>query len=254
MVAFLGGFYLFGGGLLGMLFLAFTIWMLIDAVRRDELIWALFILLFPILNAPLYFFLVYRGGAGFTTRGFELPGAHDRRRIRELQEQIHHLDKAHHHAQLGDIYFQQGKLAKAEPCYLAAMQRDPDDLDTRAHYGQCLLRLGRPKEALPLLESVRAQNPRHDYGHTLMALAETYTQLGELEKAQAAWGEVLQSNSYARARVQLAALYLAQQRKPQARELLQEVISDDRHAPAFQRRRDKVWVRQARRLLKQCPT
>jgi tetratricopeptide (TPR) repeat protein len=254
MVAFLGGFYLFGGGLLGMLFLAFTIWMLIDAVRRDEMIWALFILLFPIINAPLYFFLVYRGGGGFSTRGFELPGAHDRRRIKELQDQIHHLDKPHHHAQLGDIYFQQGKLAKAEECYLAARQRDPDDLDTRAHYGQCLLRLGRPKEALPLLESVRAQNPRHDYGHTLMALAETYTQLGERERAQAAWGEVLQHNSYARARVQLAALYLAQQLKPQARELVQEVISDDRHAPGFQRRRDKVWVRQARRLLKQCST
>ena len=48
------------------------------------------------------------------TRGFELPGAHRRKRIKELQAKIHHLDKAHHYFELGDIYFQQGKLDKAE--------------------------------------------------------------------------------------------------------------------------------------------
>ena len=41
----------------------------------------------------LYFFLVYRA-APSATQGFELPGANDRRRIKQLQAQIHHLDKA----------------------------------------------------------------------------------------------------------------------------------------------------------------
>src|SRR3990172_8156572 len=132
------GFLLSDGvrGLVGLLVLAFTIWMLVDAIRRREWVWVVFIILFPILNAPLYYFLVYRA-APSATMGFELPGAHDRRRIKELQAQIYHLDKAHHHSQLGDIYFQQGKLAQAETCYRAALERDSQDLDTRAHLGQC---------------------------------------------------------------------------------------------------------------------
>ncbi len=125
----------------------FQLWMFIDALRRREWIWAFFILFGWVLASILYYFTVYRAAPSLT-RGFELPGAHDRRRIKELQAQIHHLDKAHHHSQLGDVYFQQGKLDKAEACYRAALERDAQDIDTRAHLGQCLLRnQSRPKPA-----------------------------------------------------------------------------------------------------------
>lgn len=226
---------------------AFQLWMLIDAVRRREWLWAVFILLFSALTAVLYFFLVYRQAPALQ-RGFELPGAQDQRRIKELQAQIHHLDKAHHHLQLGDIYFQQGKLTKAEACYRAALQRDPQDLDARAHLGQCLLRLNRPAEALPLLEAVCQQQPEHDYGHSLMAWAEALAALGRTDEAIAAWQTVTQRHGYPRARVQLAELLLTKGQTEAAREQLQEVLQDDPHAPAFQRRRDRVWVRRAKRL------
>jgi len=226
---------------------AFNLWMFIDAARREEWIWAVFIFVGFGFSAVLYYFFVYRN-APSATRGFELPGAHDRRRIKELQAQIHHLDKAHHHSQLGDIYFQQGKLDKAEECYRAALERDPDDIDTRAHLGQTLLRKRRPEEARPILEKACAENPKHDYGHSLMALAETLAALGETDAAVATWQRVLQHNSYARARVQLAELYLQKQQVDLARAELIEVVADDAHAPAFQRKRERVWVRKARSL------
>lgn len=231
-----------------LLFGVFALWMFVDAIRRQEWLWAVFIFLFPPLNAVLYFFLVYRQAAP-SMRGFELPGAHDRRRIKELQDQIHHLDKAHHHSQLGDVYFQQGKLEKAERCYQAALERDPQDLDTLAHYGQCLLRQRRPEEALPRLEQACAQDPDHDYGHSLMALAETYAALGQAERSIASWRQVLQNHTYARARVQLAERYAAAGQAELARAELKEVIADDPHVPEFQRKRDRVWVSRARALL-----
>src|SRR3989454_279479 len=228
-----------------LLMTAFQLWMFIDAVRREEWIWAVFIFIGFGLSALLYFFLVYRA-APSATRGFELPGAHDRRRIKELQAQIHHLDKAHHHSQLGDVYFQRGKLAEAEACYRAAMDRDPQDLDTRAHLGQCLLRLKRPAEARPLLESVMTEKPEHDYGHTMMALAETLTALGETDNALLYWQHITQNHSYPRAKVQLAELYAARNEPELARTELADVLADDPHTPAFQRKRDRVWVRRAK--------
>ena len=228
---------------------AFQLWMFIDAVRRQEWIWAVFIFIGFGLSAVLYYFFVYRA-APSATRGFELPGAHNRRRIKELQAQIHHLDKAHHHSQLGDIYFQQGKLDKAEACYRAAMERDPQDIDTRAHLGQCLLRQKRAAEARPLLEGVVAENPKHDYGYTMMALAETLTALGETDAALQIWQQVTAEHSYPRAKVQLAELYLAKNQPDLARTELKDVISDDIHAPAFQRKRDRVWVWRAKSLMR----
>ena len=230
-----------------LLITAFQVWMLVDAVRKREWLWVALLLLFPGFASFWYFFFVYRQSPS-ATRGFELPGAHDRKRIQELLGQIHHLDKAHHYFQLGDIYFQQGKLDKAEACYRSALERDPVDIDIRAHLGQCLLRLKRPAEARPLLEAVCAENPKHDYGHSLMGLAETLAALGETDSAIAVWQRVTENHSYPRARVQLAELYLAKNQPELARTQLQEVITDAPHAPAFQRRRERVWVSRARKL------
>ena len=229
-------------GLLGL----FNLWMIIDAIRKREWVWVGILIIFPGLGTLWYFFYIFRGPTAM--RGFELPGATDRRRIKELQAQIHHLDKAHHHSQLGDVYFQQGKLEKAEASYRAAMDRDPQDLDTRAHLGQCLLRLKRPAEARPLLESVVTEKPEHDYGHTMMALAETVTALGETDNAVLYWQHITQTHTYPRAKVQLAELYAAKNQRDLARAELKEVLTDDVHTPAFQRRRDRVWVSRARAL------
>ncbi len=225
----------------------FQLWMLVDAVRRREWVWALFIVVMPVFGSFWYFFQVYRGSFS-ATRGFELPGAYDRRRIKELQAQIHNLDKAHHYSQLGDIYFQQGKLDKAEACYRSALEREPQDIDTRAHLGQCLLRQKKPADALPLLESVCAQDPKHDYGYSLMALAETLAARGDTDGAIAVLQRVTASHSYARARVQLAELYAAKGEAEQARAEVREVLTDAPHLPAFQRKRERVWVRRAKRL------
>ena len=82
-----------------------------------------------------------------------------------------------------------------------------------------------------------------------VALAEARQALGETAAAIADWRKVLESNSYARARVQLAELLASAGDMAGAREQAQETIADDVHAPAFQRGRDKMWVRRAGALL-----
>jgi len=227
----------------------FQLWMLVHALRNREWIWALFIFIGSGLGALWYYFSVYRGSASATS-GFELPGAQSRKRIKELQAQIYHLDNASHHFQLGDVYFQRGKLAEAEKCYRAALERDSQDIDTRAHLGQCLLRQKKYAEARPLLEGVLREKPEHDYGHTMMALAETLTALGETDNAMLYWQHITQSHSYPRAKVQLAGLYLAKNQPDLARAQLKDVLNDDVHAPAFQRKRERTWVRRAKALMR----
>ena len=243
--------HLFGGESWGLfpgaiVYFLFTGWMLIDAIRRKEYLWVVLILMGL---GIWYFFYIYRQGS-LSTQGFELPGAAKRKRIKELEAQIHHLDNAVHHFHLGDIYFGQGKLEKAEKCYRAALERDPKDIDARAHLGQCLARLKRPAEAKPWLQGVCAENPKHDFGYSMMALAEVLTALGERKAAQEIWVWVTAHHSYPRAKVQLAEMYIANNELNLARLELKDVLTDDAHAPAFQRKRDRFWVRRSRGLAK----
>jgi len=248
-----------GYGILGFVFFlavcAFQLWMFIHAIRSGEYIWAAFILFFSGLSAVLYFFLVYRasGGMGNPLAGFELPGAADRRQIKKLQADIHHLDKPHMHLQLADIYFSRGKLDEAEASYRAAYERDPKDDDIRAHYGNCLARRGRPQEALPLLQAVCAQNPKHDYGYTLMSLAETQAATGQIDAALATWRQVLSLYGYPRARVQYADLLIQKKEYAEARKSLEEVIHDAPYVTKFQRKREKVWFDRAKAALRSIP-
>lgn len=234
----------------GWLFLAFIAWMLVDAFRREEWWWVAFLILFPELNGILYYFMVYRGAPSLPSRGFVLPGQHDRERIAELEKQIQLLDKAHHHSELGDVYFEQSKFKEAEACYRRALERDPKDIDTRAHLGECLLWLGRAAEARGYLEDVCVENPKHDYGNSLMALAEARAALGDADGAIAVWEQAVTQHSHARARVQLAELLAAKGQSDRARQLVEEVISEDKVAPEYQRKQEQPWVARAKKLVK----
>jgi hypothetical protein len=233
----------------------FTAWMFIHAARNGDYIWAAFIFFF-FFSAILYFFMVYRasGGISNSMAGFELPGAADRRQIKKLQADIHHLDKPHMHLQLADIYFSQGKLEQAEESYRAAYARDAQDDDIRAHLGNCLVRRDKAAEALPLLESVCAQNPKHDYGYTLMTLAETQAATGKIDAALVTWQQVLKMYGYPRARVQYADLLIQRKDYAEARKSLEEVIHDAPYATAFQRKREAVWFKRAKALLRSIPS
>ncbi len=261
MIRYLSQLFNGDGGIGGWIQLAFVlavfvfqVWMFVDALRRGEYIWAVIIFLFSGFSALLYFFLVYRAsGGGNPMAGFELPGAADRRQIKRLQADIHHLDKPHHHLQLADIYFSQGKLDQAEASYRAAYERDPKDDEIRAHLGNCLARRGKPREALPLLEAVCAQNPKHDYGYTLMTLAETQAATGQIDAALATWRQVLSLYGYPRARVQYASLLIQRKDYAEARKSLEEVIHDAPYVTKFQRKREAVWFNRAKAALRSIP-
>src|SRR2546425_413488 len=88
----------------------------------------------------------------------------------------------------------------------------------------CLSRL-RLVDARPLLEGVVAQNPKHEYGYSMMAMAETLTALGETDAALQLWKQVTENHAYPRAKVQLAEIYLARNQPDLAVPELKEVLA-----------------------------
>ncbi len=59
----------------------------------------------------------------------------------------------------GFIYYQQRDMASAEAAYAKAMAQDPSDLESMQMRGVTLYSLGRPAEAIPLLEKAHTSVP-----------------------------------------------------------------------------------------------
>ena len=144
-------------------------------------------------------------------------------------------------------------MDQACSCFEAARERDAEDLDIRALLGKCYLEQERFEEAKTVLEPVVADDVRHDYGQTQMALGEVYSRLGDFDAAIKAWQSVLEGNTYSQARVQLGEALLGQGKTAEAREQFEIVVGDGEHTPAFQRKKDKYWIRRARQLLSKTP-
>ena len=230
---------------------AFQLWMLVHAVRNGEWLWAVFIFIGWGVSAVLYYFFVYRNSVS-ATRGFELPGAQDRKRIKQLQAQIHHLDNASRTITSSAMFiFNAANSTEAEKIVIAPRWNLTRRTLTRGRIwaNACCGRNGLPRRVRCSKASC-TKSREHDYDHTMMALAETLTALGEeTDNALLYWQHITQTHSYPRAKVQMAELYLAKNQPDLARAQLKDVLSDDVHAPAFQRKRDRVWVRRARSLM-----
>jgi len=115
----------------------FSLWMFIDAVRRREWVWAFFHLRgLWVLGAVLLLCGLSRGSSA--TRGFELPGAHDRRRIKELEAKfITSISLTIISARR--YLFSKGQAATGRKLLSRRAGTDPQDIDTRAHLGQSLV-------------------------------------------------------------------------------------------------------------------
>ena len=163
--------------------------------------------------------------------------------IEDLQRKIAHLDKPHHMAQLGQVYYRQGRLAKAAEWFERSLAKDSESLDTRYRLGLCRYAQGLYEPAAELLEQVHAVRPDYDYGLAYLRLAQTQHHLGNLDRAAEVYRSLLKFYPAQPEGSYHYALLLAGQADTQgARQLMQDAVFSVRHSPRFHRRRNRHWM------------
>ena len=186
------------GTLIGLLVLAFQIWMIVDCLRNgNDYYWIFIILFFSFIGALIYFFVCKYGTSG-VERSFS-KRRNQQRQIEELQAKIHHLDKGHHYAELGDIYRDQKKWAQAQQAYESALERDGELFDARAHLGYVLLAQNRAEEAWKYLEPALQQQPKFESGELVWQCARCQAARGQLQLARELYDQLLASHGYLQA-------------------------------------------------------
>ena len=241
-----GGFvsWLFGLAVLG-----FSIWMVVDCWQRGNATWWIFIILFfqPI-GALVYFVTQYWDSTRLEHGLWQRLTIGSR--IRDVKARAHYLDTSTAFEELGDLYASIRKWSQAEEAYRAALQRDAGNLDAQVRLGYVLVELGRADESWSLLGPAYQKNPGFDDDKLIRHLARCQAMRGNFVDARNLYEYFLRKHTYTEVQLEYARMLLQAGDRDAARKALEELIRDAQHAPKFAQRRDRRWIREARRIEK----
>ena len=234
--------------LIGVATFAFSIWMAVDCWQRGrDGYWIWIILVFQPLGGIIYFFTQFWDGSRLEYGLWQRLTAGGR--IREAKARAHHLDTSAAFEELGDLYASVAKWKDAEESYRTALQRDAGNLHAQVRLGYALLALDRAEEAWPLLGPAYQKEPGFDDDKLIRHLARCQAMRGNFVDACNLYAYFLRKHSYTEVQLEYAHALLQSGKTDEGRKALEELIRDSEHAPKYQRKRDRQWVREAKRLL-----
>lgn len=195
----------------------------------------------PLLTAALFFAstLSWRFGAAQTTVVTPLTAIQRLAATGHGEEALHQLDAlpateasaAGAQRVRGEVLYDLDRLPEAEKAFAAAMQRDPHDDEAVQMRGLTLFRMGRPADAIPLLEQAHGQGAQRKADPTYV-LALCYIDSRRYDDARRAFAAQYGFAPDSAAAYLLAGrMLLRREYLPMAERFAQQAIQMDPHLP-----------------------
>ncbi|MGA3129378.1 MAG: tetratricopeptide repeat protein [Terracidiphilus sp.] len=246
-------------GLLTGLFFTWGIWgILLRLVaivhfirRRPDTYWLWVILFLGPLGALVYLFAEALPDVGLLRNSFK--GFPRRKRIAQLNLEIHDNPSSGNFEELADLLMDEGKLDQARAAYDKAIAKRSTTLDCFYRRGVCALLLGDAAAALPDLEMAVEKDAGHDFYRAAGLLAHAYAQTGQKEKADAMFQKAIERSTLSETYLNYADFLASQGRNAEARTWTQKVLDKKPTMPSYLRRRERPWFRRAGALLRRIP-
>ena len=215
--------------------------------KRPATYWLFIIIIFGFLGALAYFLVE---GLDFDAMGRSIRGPSRRRRIRELQALVRDNPSAGNYEELGDLLLTERRYAEAQAAFDAALAQRTDSVDPFYRRGMAEFELGDYAAAIADLERVVKQEPKYDYSRARTLLAQSLARAGRTADATAAFDTLVASTTSAEATISAAEFYAERGRAAEARELAESMLARRATMPAYQKRRDRAFLRRAAKLLR----
>ena len=226
---------------------AFTIWMIIDAIRRRaEYYWYLIILFVP-FGSLIYFALVKVKDWDL---GRRLPGA-GTKDVSRLHRKLQETPSVANKLELADALEGAERFQEAEPLFREVLEQDPGNLQSLHGLARCAMSDGRFDEAVEYLEKLLGEdNAYRDYGAAL-DYAEALWRNGQRDDTIEVLEGLVAISTRVNHHVALAHYLQEDGRTARAREVLERGLANWETSPDFVQRRDEKWARRARKMLAQ---
>jgi hypothetical protein len=221
-------------------------------IRRRPDTWWLYIIIFlgP-LGALIY--LIAEGIPDLSLVGDSFRGFSRRSRIRELQSLVQVNSAVGNIEELGDLYMDEGRLQQARAAFDKAIAGGSTTLDPFYRRGVCAVLLGDAAAAIPDLERVIAKEPDYDFQRGLGLLAQAYAMTGQKDKAEMLFRRATERSTLSETYLNFSDLLASEGRTAEARDWARKVLEKAPAMPAYQRRRERPWFREAKKRLRRLP-
>jgi hypothetical protein len=227
----------------------FTIWMAIEAVRRGQASgWLWIILMFGPIGAAVYFFSEY---ADLPTRRFVFQTRKvTAQELRHAEVEVRRLDSGYAWSHYASLLRAKSEFPRAVEAGRKALERSPDQLETRYELSQALLGVGQFAEAGAMLEDVVAKDRTHDGDQALHALVKARLGAGRQAEARPLLEELEGRSSKPAILFDRAVLEAQLGERAVAARCLQRILNEAEYVPAYLKREVKPWVKKARQGLR----
>lgn len=216
--------------------------------RRPDTYWLWIIILGSGLGAFIYICVEVLPEMGMLARTFQVFPR--RSRIRRLEAIILDNPSAGNYEELGDLYFEDGKYARARDCYNHSISSRTDSPDPFYRRALCELKLEDYPAAVADLQHVVQKDSRYDYDRAAGLLAHALAKTGQTEAAAAMFASVTKLSTLSETLVNYADFLKSQGKQQEAREWAQRVLTRKRTLPGYLKRRERPWFRKAAALAK----
>jgi hypothetical protein len=233
--------YVFGLGFV-LQVLAIVVW----ARRGGDRIWIWIIIFGGVVGAAAYFLV--EGLPDLSTLADSFHGPGRRRRITALRALIRDNPSAGNYEELGELLIQEEKWAEARKAFDAAIATRTDLIDPFYWRGVAAFELNDDVAAIADLQRVVAVDPKFAYSRALCVLGQALAQSGRTDEATRVFDRLVKSTTSTEALVIAAEFYFVEQRFADARALVDNVLARRESMPAYQRQRDRPWLRKAKGL------
>lgn len=217
------------------------------AKKRPAAFWLWIVIIGGFIGALAYFLI--EGLPDLRGVGQSLKGPTRRKRIRELQAIVLDNQAAGNYEELGELLLLEMRWAEARAAFDHALTSRSDSIDPFYRRAIALFELGEAEAAVRDLERVIAADPKYDYSNAYCLYGRALAKSGRSAEAMTVFERLAEST--ASETLYAAAEFFANNGRPdQARELAGRIVAREVTMPAYQRRRDRVWIRKARALLR----
>ena len=215
--------------------------------RRPETYWLWIILMFGGVGALIYIVVEVIPDVGLLRGSFQVFPR--RKRIKQLEGLVLDNPSIGNYEELGDLYLDDGQFARARECFDRVLARSPS-IDPLYRRALCAIALNDFAAAAPDLERVVSEDPKYDYQRAAGLRAHVLAKLGQRDKADALFADVLQTSTLSETQYNYACFLLAEGRRDDARDWAERILRKKATMPDYIRRRERPWFRKAKGLLK----
>jgi hypothetical protein len=216
--------------------------------RRPDAFWLWIILIGGGVGALVYIVAEVIPDAGLLRATFQVFPR--RKRIRYLEAAVLDNPSIGNYEELGDLYLDDGQLAKARAAYDHVISRRTDAPDPFYRRALAAIGLHDYPAAAEDLARVVSIDPKYDYHRAAGLLAHALAKIGRHDEAAGRFAEVTAVSTLSETQYNYAAFLADSGRTSEAREWAQRVLAKKPTMPAYMRRRERPWFRKSSALLK----